>query len=313
MSARSRTVAVTAIGPMIWGTTYVVTSELLPPGRPLTAAVLRALPIGIVLTAAAGVLPKGRWWWRTAVLGALNFAVFLSMLFTAAYRLPGGVAATVGALQPLLVMALATVLLREQAGWRRVIAGLLGVAGVALLVLNGDARLDMVGVAAAAAGAGSMATGSVLVQRWGRPTSVSGFAGWQLTAGGLMLAPIALVAEGIPSGLTGRNVAGYAYLAVIGGGLAWWLWFRGIDRLGAGPATFLSLCSPLVATTITLLRGESMSALQFVGAGAVIASVVIAQRASARTASLPQRQPTTPLPRRGGRPDGPARSGEVAA
>ena len=31
----------TAFGPVIWGSTYIVTTELLPPDRPFTAALLR--------------------------------------------------------------------------------------------------------------------------------------------------------------------------------------------------------------------------------------------------------------------------------
>ena len=36
-------VVVTALAPVAWGTTYVVTTELLPPGRPLLARVLRSI------------------------------------------------------------------------------------------------------------------------------------------------------------------------------------------------------------------------------------------------------------------------------
>lgn len=46
-------------------------------------------------------MPAGIRWARIFVLGALNFAIFPSMLFIAAYRLPGGVAAAIGAVQPL--------------------------------------------------------------------------------------------------------------------------------------------------------------------------------------------------------------------
>ncbi len=42
-------VLLTALAPAIWGSTYIVTTELLPPDRPFTAAVLRALPAGILL------------------------------------------------------------------------------------------------------------------------------------------------------------------------------------------------------------------------------------------------------------------------
>ncbi|HJX45256.1 MAG TPA: hypothetical protein VJ352_16395, partial [Geodermatophilus sp.] len=36
--------ALTAVAPVTWGTTYVVTTEWLPPDRPLLAATVRALP-----------------------------------------------------------------------------------------------------------------------------------------------------------------------------------------------------------------------------------------------------------------------------
>ena len=160
---RVRLLAATAIAPSLWGTTYVVTTELLPEGRPLLAAALRALPAGLAVLAITRTLPTGSWWWRSAVLGLLNFAAFFSFLFTAAYRLPGGVAATIGAVQPLIVMALAARVLDERAGPARYTAALVGVTGVALLVLDGGARLDAVGVAAALCGAASMAIGGSLV------------------------------------------------------------------------------------------------------------------------------------------------------
>ena len=41
----------TALAPLIWGSTYLVTTEFLPPGRPFTAALLRVLPAGLLLLA----------------------------------------------------------------------------------------------------------------------------------------------------------------------------------------------------------------------------------------------------------------------
>ena len=55
---------------------------------------LRALPAGLLLLLFVRQLPQGVWWPRVFLLGALNFSVFWAMLFVAAYRLPGGVAAT---------------------------------------------------------------------------------------------------------------------------------------------------------------------------------------------------------------------------
>ena len=91
---------------------YVVTTTPLPDGRPLLAGALRALPAGLLLLAVTRRLPRGSWWWRSAVLGTLNIGAFFALLFVSAYRLPGGVAAVLGAAGPLLVLALASVLLR---------------------------------------------------------------------------------------------------------------------------------------------------------------------------------------------------------
>lgn len=41
----------TALAPLIWGSTYLVTTEFLPPDRPFTAALLRVLPAGLLLLA----------------------------------------------------------------------------------------------------------------------------------------------------------------------------------------------------------------------------------------------------------------------
>jgi probable blue pigment (indigoidine) exporter len=54
-----RITALTALVPAVWGTTYIVATELLPPGRPLLAGTLRALPVGLLALAAARSLPHG--------------------------------------------------------------------------------------------------------------------------------------------------------------------------------------------------------------------------------------------------------------
>ncbi|RSD16451.1 EamA family transporter [Amycolatopsis eburnea] len=270
---------VTALAPAIWGSTYLVTTEFLPPDRPLLAAVVRALPAGLLLVALTRRLPKGDWWWRALVLGTLNIGAFLALLFVAAYRLPGGVAATLGALQPLIVAGLSTGLLGERPTPRTVLAGIAGVVGVSLLVLQSDARLDAIGVAAAAGGAVVMATGVVLSKRWTSPAPLLATTGWQLVAGGLVLVPVALAVEGAPpSSLSGANIAGYAYLSLIGAAFAYALWFRGIRAMPATHVTFLGLLSPVVATLLGwLVLGQRLTPWQLLGAAVVLAAVVAAQ------------------------------------
>jgi len=289
--------ALTMVAPAIWGSTYLVTTEFLPPGRPLLAALMRALGPGLIMLGFGRVLPRGDWWWRALVLGALNVGVFFYLLFVAAYHLPGGVAALVGSIQPTIVLVLSALLLGDRIRPVHVAACVLAFAGVALLVLKSTARLDAVGVLAAIAGAFSMGTGIVLTKRWKRPDGVSllTLTGWQLTAGGLMLLGPAFAIEGVPARLSGENVLGYAYLGLIGALFAFMLWFRGLERLPATAVSFLSLTSPLVATILGWVAlGESLAVPQIIGALIVVGAVALIQASPPRPAQAPPGEAADP-------------------
>ena len=91
-----------ALAPIAWGSGYYVTETFLPPDRPLFGAMVRALPFGLLLLALRPGLPHGIWWWRSLVLGILNVGAFFVLIFVAAYRLPGGLAATLTATAPVM-------------------------------------------------------------------------------------------------------------------------------------------------------------------------------------------------------------------
>ncbi|WP_435225236.1 EamA family transporter [Streptomyces sp. Tue6028] len=278
-AGRAATVALTALAPASWGTTYIVTTELLPPGHPLFAGLMRALPAGLVALAITRVLPRGHWWWKAAVLGALNIGALFPLLFLAAERLPGGVAATLSATQPLLVAGLAVAVLHDRPTVWRLTWGVLGVVGVGLVVLGPEAGLDVVGVLAGLSGTAIMAGGVVLTKRWGRPTGVGplALAGWQLTAGGLLLLPLTFAIEGVPERIDAGAAGGYLWLGSMGGLIAYALWFRGIGKLPVGASAPLVLLSPLVATVIGTVSGESLSLPQAFGFVLALAAMLAAQ------------------------------------
>lgn len=280
---------------MLWGTTYVATTTLLPPGRPLLAGLLRALPAGMVLMAVGltlfgrRALPHGGWWWRSVLLGTLNIGLFFPLLFVAAYRLPGGVAAVAGALGPFAVAGLSFVLLRQRVHPQFLVAASVGVAGVVLLVLRSQVALDPLGLLAAAAATLFMSTGTVLGRRWGTPDGFRGrtsalvvLTGWQLTAGGLVVLPLAVVLEGLPPALTVRNLVGFSYLSLIGTAVAYVIWFGGVTRLAPAKVTLLALLSPLVAAVLGwVVLDQALTPTQLLGALAVVLAVAAGTSTSA--------------------------------
>lgn len=265
--ARARIGALTAVAPITWGTTYAVTTELLPPGHPWFAAVARALPAGLIALALTRRLPQGEWWWKATVLGLLNIGAFFPMLFIAAGHLPGGVAATLGATQTLIVAGLAVPLLRQRPDRWRIGWGVVGVIGIAMVVLGPAAGLDAVGIVAGVAGATSMSLGLTLAKRWGRPDGVGSmaYAGWQLTAGGLALLPVTLVLEGVPKTVDVPAVGGYLWLGLVGALMAYTLWFRGLRQMPVTATALLGLLSPLTAAVVGLVLGESFTIVQTCG------------------------------------------------
>ncbi|KOF15083.1 ABC transporter permease [Ensifer adhaerens] len=277
---RNTDLALTALAPAIWGSTYLVTTELLPPGYPLTVAMLRALPAGLLLLLIVRQLPSGIWWPRTFLLGALNFSFFWAMLFVSAYRLPGGVAATVGAIQPLIVILLSRVFLGSPIRALSIVAGVAGIVGVGLLVLTPGATLDPLGVVAGLAGAVSMAFGTVLSRHWAPPVPPLTFTAWQLAAGGLLLVPVALFFEPALPALTAANVAGLAYLGLIGAAFTYLLWFRGLSRLEPSAVAPLGFLSPVVAILLGWgVLDERLTPVQAMGILVVLVSVWLSQRA----------------------------------
>ncbi|MGP3754060.1 EamA family transporter [Streptomyces sp. IBSNAI001] len=291
--------AITALAPLVWGSTYLVTTEFLPPDRPLLAATVRALPAGLILLAIGRTLPRGRWWWRAAALGTLNIGAFLYLLFVAAYHLPGGVAALVMAVQPTIVLALSALLLKERITATHAAACALGMAGVGLLALTPHAGLDAVGVGAGLLGAVSMASGIVLTKRWGRPPGVGvlTFTGWQLSFGGILLLPVTLIGEGLPDAVDGRNVAGFAYLGFVGALLAYAVWFRGVERLPALTVSVLGFASPLAAMALGyLVLDEALSPVQLAGAVTVVVAVFLARPRTAKGRGASSAPPPPQLP-----------------
>ncbi len=277
--SNARDVLITGLAPVIWGSTYLITTEMLPQGYPLTTSMLRALPAGILLLLLVRQLPDRHWLGRIFLLGALNFSVFWWLLFIAAYRLPGGVAATLGAMQFLFVIVLSRGLLGTKIHTSALIAAVAGMLGVALLILTPAAKLDPVGIAAGIGSAVAMALGTVLSRRWQPAVSTLTFTSWQLTAGGILLVPAAWLFEPALPSLTLVNIAGFLYLGLLGAAFTYIIWFRGIARLSPNLVAPLGFLSPLSAVMLGwLILGQALSVLQILGIVVVLGSVWLSQQ-----------------------------------
>lgn len=267
-----------AVATILWGFTYIVSTTLLPP-NPLLVAAVRALGGAFTLLLFARHLPPPGWWNKLIVLGTLNAGLFFGLLFISAMRLPGGVAAIFQALGPLFAILLGWAILKTKPSLLKIASVLIGVAGVALVVLKGNAGLDAIGVAAALGGTLSLALGGVLMNKWGKPPiSMIAFTGWQLLVAGIELLLITLLVGDLPTTITATNIAGFVILAVVLTAVPFVLWFNAIAKAGVVVVAPFFLLVPITAFVLdALIKGFVPTAMQIVGAVIVIAGLLLSQ------------------------------------
>jgi probable blue pigment (indigoidine) exporter len=224
-------------------------------------------------------------------LALFNFGLFFPLLAVAVYRLPGGVAAAVGGLQPLLVAVVAWLAFGRRPRGRELAVGAAAVLGVALVVVRPGAAFDAVGVLAAVGANVSFSIGVVLTKRFPPPGDRLAATGRQLLLGGVLLVPLTLMVEGLPPVPTGAALAGFAYLGLGATALAFVLWFNGVRRLPTAAPPLLGLAAPVTGATLGwALLGQSLSPLQLAGFALTLAAIAYGAALGATPEVEPDRE-----------------------
>ncbi|WP_395242617.1 EamA family transporter [Agromyces sp. MMS24-K17] len=297
MEGRLRWIAIAAVAPIAWGSTYFVTRHLLPADAPLWGAVLRALPAGLLLLLLRRRLPRGAWWWRALVLGTLNMGAFFALVYVAAQLLPTSVASTIMATSPIVMMLFAWLLVAERPRALALAGGVVGLGGVGLMLAGGGAPIDPWGVVASIAAMSMSSFGFILAKRWGGDVDVLSLTSWQLIAGGALLVPAALLVEGAPPVLDAAAIGGFAYISIIATALAFVAWFTALRHLDAGAVGLVGLLNPVTGVLLgVVVAGEVLGARQVAGLALVLAGIVLGQRFRGRRAEASDRGPSLAPP-----------------
>jgi len=284
---RWRWILVTAIAPIAWGSGYVVTRQLLPAEAPLWGGVLRALPAGLIVLLLARRLPRGSWWWRSLVLGALNVGGFFVLVYVAGQRLPSGLAATLMSASAACMMLFAWLLLHRRPRAAGVVGAAVGLAGVVVMLGFDAGGADPWGVAASLGAMVASSIGFVLTSRWGSDVPALTMTAWQLIGGSIVLLPVAVLVEGAPPKLDAPSAIGFAYLTLVATALAYVAWFSGLRRLSPGVVGMVGLLNPVTGVVLgVLVAGEAFGGAQVVGIVLVLGGIVLGAAPPRRSALL---------------------------
>ena len=287
-----RWVLVTAIAPVAWGSTYFVTRHLLPPDAALWGAVIRCLPAGLLVLLVTRRLPRGAWWWRSFVLGALTVGGLNVLVYVAAQRLATSLAATIMSTSAAALLVLSWMMLRQRPTLRAAGGAVLGIVGVIVMLQPGGGDADGWGIAASVVAMLSSSLGFVLTKRWGADVPPLTMTAWQLIAGSLVVMPVAIIVEGAPPALDAPALLGFAYIILVATAVAYAAWFTGLARLPGAVVGVIGLLNPVTGVLLgVVVAHEPFGPAQLVG----LLLVVVGVLAGIRPAS-----PASPAVRPGG-------------
>lgn len=265
---------------LCWGSAYVPSAWLIEDLPPFTAAAARLGVAGLLLVAMqaarGGPVAPGVGVGPVLWLGLTQTALFYGATYWGIAHQGAGLAAVLANTDPLFVAALGAVFLAERLSLRQWSGLGIGFAGVAVAVapdgiwppeVSGDA-LAVVG-GALAWGIGTIVAAR-MVRGAGAPLAL---AGWQMVAGGLMLAAFAAVAE--DGGHAGPRAAGLvAVLAVTGSAAPLALFYTALQQAPAGEVSAWFFLVPVVGLlTAWPLLGETPGASLMVAMVAVAAGL----------------------------------------
>jgi drug/metabolite transporter (DMT)-like permease len=302
----SATLAAFGVAVLIGGANFVAVKFSNEELDPLFGAALRFGLSAVLLFAMAAVmrwpLPRGRAAVGAALYGVLGFGLAYGLLYFALVGLAPGMSSTVTASVPLLTLALAVAHGQERFTLRRVVGGLLAVAGIGVLSLRaigGD--VEPLYFLSAVLGTMAVAESSVVIKGFPRahPFVTNGVG---MAVGAALLAVGSLLfGEQWALPATTRTWLALAWLVVAGSVAMFALFLFLIARWTASASVYVLTLMPIVAVTLgVLLTGEELSVELVVGGALVMLAVYVGalsqERPSSRGAPAPEPVPEAPGP-----------------
>jgi drug/metabolite transporter (DMT)-like permease len=268
----------------IWGASFLFIKIGVAEMGPFTFAMLRTL-IGssvllIVLRLKREGLPRdGKLWLRFGIMGFFNALIPYATIAWGTQYIPSGLSAILDATMPLFTIILAAIWGGERLTLRRVGGILLGFAGILVLTwpeLRGGLRASLWGELAVVIGSLSYAIAAVYARRnlLGQPPMTASLG--QVGTGFILLAPFSLTEKPWVFHPSTQAVLSLLALGVLGTALAYILYYRLLQGLGATGASLVTYIVPVFGVFWGwAILGERLGWNAFLALGMILVGVVL--------------------------------------
>ncbi len=278
---------------LIWSSTWIVIRDQLGSVPPSWSVCYRFLLAGIAMAAFArmrGVSLRigGAGLLFAALLGTAQFVLNFNFVYRAEQYLTSGVVAVIYAMLLIPNSVLAFLAFRQPVTRGFIAGSAIAMAGIVMMLVHeyraADVAPDKVLLGAAFSIAGLLSASAANVMQGmeiARRLPMIAVLAWAMLIGAAADAAFAWIVAGPPV-IEPRlgYLAGIAYLGIAGSVVTFPLYFRLIQRIGAGRAAYTSVLIPVIAMLIsTLLEGYRWTGFAAPGALLAVAGMVIALRA----------------------------------
>jgi len=284
--ATGRPLAALTLAAASWGLGTVVSKRAVDEIPPITL-------LSIQLAASVLALSLLLRWRRVAIrhrsvppalarLGLLNPGVAYALSLLGLAHITASLSVLLWAAEPILILLLAAVLLRERVGPSFLALSGVAIVGMLLVLYQPGTSGSLVGIALTLAGVAACAVYTVTSRRWivAVDDTASLVVMQQAFALGLAIAvTAALAAAGEP--VIATAVSPFGWLTALGSGIlyyggAYWFYLSALRRLPASAAAASFYLIPVFGVAGgVLLLGERLEPLQWVGAATILAAVVL--------------------------------------
>ena len=279
--------------PAIWGGTFIAGRILALAVPAAVGALLRFVVAVLALLAAAwwleGGLPRltRRQLIGTLLLGATGIFAYNLFFLGALARLPASRTSLIIALNPIVTIATASLLLGERMSARRWLGVAIALVGVWIVVSRGDVLGSVVGAVGLGellmfGGVCSWAAYTLIGRRVLAGLTPLAATTWAARGGMALLALAALpdLSRVDVADLTLPVVLSVLYLGVLGTAVGFVWYYQAVQRLGASRTVIFNNLVPVFGATFgVLLLGEPLLPSMLLGGAIAVAGVMLVTKA----------------------------------
>lgn len=270
----------------IWGGSFLFAKVAVAEIPPLVLVFLRVLIAGLALHVVLRLrgisFPLSPTLLASfLVMGLLNNAVPFSLLFWGQTEISAGLASILNATTPIFTFVIAAVLLQQETvQFHRAAGVVLGIAGVAIMLLPNltGAGHDPLWAQLACLGAAlSYGLAAAYAKRFKDLPPVISATG-QLTGSSLIMLPIAVLSSGswTMTTVSFEVWANVLALGLVATAAAYLIYFRLLADAGATNASLVTLIVPATAILFgVIILGESLTGLQIGGLGLLLLGLLV--------------------------------------